>query len=816
MMNEPKTPLHQSGIARRLAGKAIFLATVPVIATAAMLGYISRGQIVGTARAMEQIQTQTALEGHNAYQRAGRQALEQSGKETQVVAQDALQSVSRKMAAIQDRAIAATAQNSTELNRRSFEGVVRQSARANRAALDDARDETTRLLDGSARDTQRRGAARIEAAMLAQVDTRMQERAHALSRAVSDRLADAKNYLKLTAQMPDMREGRAAGQKNILDALVRRFPQISQISALDKTGRETAMSAADRAVTPSDLGQRSQARYFQAGKNGAEYLADDGLPARNGAPTLQIAVPIEAYHGKVVGVLQAQYALSDLWDEIRAVRIGEAGSAGVQDDRGLWLLAPRPASGDLLTRAQTIDALNWRVVAALPRDEAMRPIGLLKRDISRNAANAQREMQRKIQDAAQTASVRLQRDSHQRQAAAERLEREQSRQSLQKVRETTAHQMREEIARLQTALQAQTQQKQQDSNVQMNRAADAVTAQMTARAAALRAQALQSADRKIVVIAFLLTVVSSALGTLLALVTASRIARPVAELARMTHAIADGDLDKRVNEDAPDELGALAASFNAMSDSLRQSRAELREAEGQVVQSAKLASLGELSAGVAHELNQPLAIIRGVAQQLQDEPGLSADVLSDLELIEGQTGRMIKIIQHMRTFCRVGNGELSEINLNKVVEDCFLLIGQQIRAHGVAVTLELCDNSPEVLGDANELEQVFINLVGNARDALSGRPDAQIILRSYVEGDQFTLEVRDNGPGVPAEILTRIFDPFYTTKEPGKGTGLGLSISHTLVTKHKGTLQVHNEGGAVFTVRLPLAPPQSAALPLAA
>ena len=191
-MNDLNTPLHQSRIARRLAGKAVFLATVPVIATAAMLGYMSRGQIVWTARAMEQIQTQTALEGHNAYQRAGRQALDQSGRQTQIVAQDALQSVSHKMEAIQNRALSATARDFTDLNHRSFEGAMRQSATTNRAALAAARDETTRLLAGSARDTQKRGAARIETAMMAQVDTRMQERAQSLARAVSDRLTDAK------------------------------------------------------------------------------------------------------------------------------------------------------------------------------------------------------------------------------------------------------------------------------------------------------------------------------------------------------------------------------------------------------------------------------------------------------------------------------------------------------------------------------------------------------------------------------------------------------------------------------------------------
>ena len=815
-INAIKSLLLQSEIARRLVGRSIFLATVPVAVAVALLGYMGRSQIIWTAHTMERIQTQTAEEGQREYQQAGRQALHQAGRQTQAEAETALKSVSRRAAAIQDSALSATAQNFSDLARDSFEGAVRQSAETNRNALNGVRDETTRLFAASARDTQQRGAAGIERAMLAQADTLMQERARSIAKNMTDQLEDAKRYLKLTAQMPDMREGRAEGQKNILDALVRRFPQMSLVSALDKTGQETAMSAADRAVTAADLGKRSDSRYFRAAMRGADYLGDDGLPLRDNAPTLQIAIPIEAYHGKVVGVLEARYSLGELWDEIHAARVGKTGFASVQEGTGRFLLPPRPTRGALLTSVSPIEPLNWRVIVALPRDEAMQPIRTLKRDIAENAENAQRQMRRQIQAAAQNATARLQRDARQHQVAAVNRVQSRAKQALLRVKEFTARQTQEEAARLQRVINAQTEQTQKASSLRMARAADTVTAQMSARVRPLTQEALTDAARRLVFIAALLVVISSLVGSLLALFTASRIVRPVVELAQMTHAIAEGDLDQRVDESAPGEIGDLAAAFNMMSASLQQSRAELRDAEGQLVQSAKLASLGELSAGVAHELNQPLAIIRGVVQQLQDEPGLSADVLADLELVEGQTGRMIKIIQHMRTFCRMGGGEQEEFDLNGVIQNCFLLIGQQLRAHNVSVALELCENAPPIVGDANELEQVLINLVNNARDALAGRPDALITLRSRVEGNYFALEVRDNGPGIPEEIAARIFDPFFTTKEPGKGTGLGLSISHTIVAKHKGTLRVANEGGAVFTLRLPLAQSVEEALPLAA
>jgi len=810
-MTTIKIPLQKSRIARRLLSRSIFLATVPVIATAAVLGYMGRSQIVWTARIMEKAQAQTVEDGHHEYQKLGREALDRAGQQTQSTAEGALKSVSHKMAAIQDTALSATTKSFSELTSSSFESAIKQSAETNRSTLSGVRDEMTRLFASSARDTQERGAQRIEGAMLRQVDMLMQERAHTLSGAISDRLKDAENYLMLTAQMPDLREGRVAGQKSILDALVRRFPQMSQVSVLDKNGRETAMSSIDHVVTASDLHRYAEAGYFHAGMRGEAYLGDDGLPALNNAPTVQIAVPIEAYRGKVVGVLEAQYSLSELWDTIRTTRIGVEGFACVQDGSAKYVLAPRATKGELLTSVCPIDALGWRVVAALPREEAMRPIQMLKSDISQNTQNAQGEMRRKIQMAADAAGIRLQRDSKQLRHAAVQQVQDRTKQALRKVRETTARQTGGEIGLLQKAIGAQTLQTQQDSSVRMTSAADVVTAQMSARVRPLTREALAQADRRLLTIALIITGISSVFGCLLALITASRIVRPVVDLAQMTHAIAEGDLEQRVDESAPDELGDLAAAFNSMAGSLQQSRAELREAEGQLVQSAKLASLGELSAGVAHELNQPLAIIRGVVQQLQDEKGISEDVLADLQLVEGQTGRMIKIIQHMRTFCRIGSPDLNEIDLNKTVSDCLLLIGQQLRAHDVELALELCTDAPLILADSNELEQVLINLITNARDALTGRPDARITLRTRVEDDNFVLEVRDNGAGIPDTIAKQIFDPFFTTKEPGKGTGLGLSISNTLIMKHKGTLRVHNDSGAVFTIRLPVVAEDEAA-----
>jgi two-component system, cell cycle sensor histidine kinase and response regulator CckA len=227
------------------------------------------------------------------------------------------------------------------------------------------------------------------------------------------------------------------------------------------------------------------------------------------------------------------------------------------------------------------------------------------------------------------------------------------------------------------------------------------------------------------------------------------------------------------------------------------------EAETQLVQSAKLASLGTLAAGVAHELNQPVAIIRGITQQLQDMDELDAEVRDDLKLVEGQTSRMMKIINHLRTFCRSSSPSLERVNVNEIIENCFILVGVQLKEHNVEISLDLADPAPAVLGDANELEQVLLNLITNARDALQGCDGAKVSLRTSDEDGFTVLEFRDNGPGVPEKLVQHIFDPFFTTKEPGKGTGLGLSISQSIIRKHKGTLEVRNEGGAVFRIRIP-------------
>ncbi len=237
----------------------------------------------------------------------------------------------------------------------------------------------------------------------------------------------------------------------------------------------------------------------------------------------------------------------------------------------------------------------------------------------------------------------------------------------------------------------------------------------------------------------------------------------------------------------------------------------LRETQAQLVQSGKLAAVGTLAAGVAHELNQPLMIIRGYAQELLGDRRITdEEIRDDLWRIEAQTTRMTAIINHLRDFSRESKGKREITDLNRVVEDALIFLGQQLKRGNVAIMRELHPALPMVRIDPLQIEQVLLNLITNARDAMESTGMGTITIRTdVVSGDRVALSVTDTGPGIPDEIRTRIFDPFFTTKEVGKGTGLGLSICHGIIEEHGGDLSMESPAvdgrGARFTMILPQA-----------
>jgi PAS domain S-box-containing protein len=238
------------------------------------------------------------------------------------------------------------------------------------------------------------------------------------------------------------------------------------------------------------------------------------------------------------------------------------------------------------------------------------------------------------------------------------------------------------------------------------------------------------------------------------------------------------------------------------------------QAEAQLIQAGKMATLGEMAAGMAHELNQPLNAIRIGCEFFKKMADRSASLVPELVTrvsreVTVQVERAAAIISHLREFGRkTDSDELEKVDINKPIRNVFTLLGQQLALRRIEVRLDLQDGLPPIPAVANRLEQVFLNLVMNARDAMEeqgvGR-ERLLHIRSFPEGDAVVVTVADTGAGIPDEIRDRIFEPFFTTKEVGRGTGLGLSISYGIVKDYGGSIRMESEVGVgtTFTLTFP-------------
>jgi histidine kinase len=243
------------------------------------------------------------------------------------------------------------------------------------------------------------------------------------------------------------------------------------------------------------------------------------------------------------------------------------------------------------------------------------------------------------------------------------------------------------------------------------------------------------------------------------------------------------------------------------------------KSEEQLIQASKMATLGEMSAGVAHELNQPLSVIKTSASFLtkkidRKEP-VSPDILRELaDEMDSQVDRASLIINHLRQFGRKTDIRKANVQLNDCISGTFTVLGRQLELHGIKVELDLDKELPPIKGDRNRLEQVFLNLIMNARDAMDEKQelagkDVEKVLRisSKTADDRVVVKVSDSGLGMSEGVKEKIFEPFFTTKPVGKGTGLGLSISFGIVRDYDGIIEVQSfEGrGTTFTINFPAA-----------
>ncbi len=298
----------------------------------------------------------------------------------------------------------------------------------------------------------------------------------------------------------------------------------------------------------------------------------------------------------------------------------------------------------------------------------------------------------------------------------------------------------------------------------------------------------------------------------LAVYFSRRVSAPLQALQRTIERIGRGELGAEVEVQTANEIGSLAESFNQMSRELMRRSEELDRKNQQLVQSEKMSAIGELSAGLAHEVKNPMVGIVGFAQLGQESTSLD-EAREYFKLIDNDAQRANGILQNLLEFARPPDVEQEVLEFNQVVAGAVRLTAHQLQLNGVRVHTEYADGLPKIRGNGNQLRQVLLNLLMNASQAMEGYKDKHLYVQTKGGDAGAQVSVRDVGPGIPADAQARIFEPFFTTKPRGKGTGLGLSVSRSIIEAHRGELRVESElgKGATFFIRLPSADALTAA-----
>ncbi|GFO69463.1 two-component sensor histidine kinase [Geomonas limicola] len=326
-------------------------------------------------------------------------------------------------------------------------------------------------------------------------------------------------------------------------------------------------------------------------------------------------------------------------------------------------------------------------------------------------------------------------------------------------------------------------------------------------------------NRSIALVLLLITLTSLSLT----LFTQKLVNRPVKELLEHTKMLERGELDGSVPSFANDELGELAQSFNSMTLSLKKARSELEgwgknleqmvqertqeltKIQAQLIRSEKLASLGEVVAGIAHEINNPLTGILVFSSLIHSNPTLDETLKNDIETVIRETKRCASIVKGLLEFSRCSTPQKGLTSVSTISDTALSLIEHQILFQDIEIRREYGDNVPQLLLDPNQIEQVFINIFLNAAQAMQG--EGVLTIKSWVDYacNEVLFSITDNGCGIPEAHLGKVFDPFFSTKE-NKGTGLGLSVSYGIIQEHGGNIEVQSEVGigTTFTIHLPV------------
>jgi len=313
------------------------------------------------------------------------------------------------------------------------------------------------------------------------------------------------------------------------------------------------------------------------------------------------------------------------------------------------------------------------------------------------------------------------------------------------------------------------------------------------------------------------------------LCTQALVSQPVKQLLTHTNLLARGELNSTVPSYSSDELGELATAFNTMTISLKKARDELEDwgrnlefkveertrqlklIQDQLVRSEKLASLGELVAGIAHEINNPLTGILVFASLLEKNQHLDPATKSDLALISRECQRCASIVRGLLEFSRESVPHKDWVSLNDIMDASVALVQHQSSFHDITIIKEYDASLPPALVDANQIQQVLVNILLNASHAMPQGGELRIVSGIDSANAIVYVSISDTGHGIPEENMKKIFDPFFTTKE-NSGTGLGLSVSYGIISSHGGKIEVQSRVGVGtdFTVKLPIGAEQRA------
>ncbi|MBI5418392.1 HAMP domain-containing protein [Candidatus Poribacteria bacterium] len=339
------------------------------------------------------------------------------------------------------------------------------------------------------------------------------------------------------------------------------------------------------------------------------------------------------------------------------------------------------------------------------------------------------------------------------------------------------------------------------------------------------------------------------LGIILAGYVAKLIIDPIEDLSDKMHEVRQGNLDVQINIRQNDEVGLLGQTFNIMINDLKKAREQiehdkkvlekrvyertkelsraieqLKTSQEQLIQSAKLAAIGQLVAGISHELNNPMTGIIGYSQFILEKvkrkngyenftPEELKNVFIYIGHIEKESMRCKKIISDLLKFARVSKKDFMMTDINKVIEETLVITEQQLAISKIALIKKLSTDLPEIFGNAHQLQQVFVNIIVNAIQAMKNNGSGSLAIKSQLINDAklkdlsfIEISLADTGCGISEENINKIFEPFFTTKDTGDGTGLGLSISYNIIKNHGGHIKIESKlgEGSVFKVILPV------------